>query len=123
MSMRTSHDSGASYQRLDNGKPTHGDDPMRGVWYSADSRCGYWTDDWQKVANGDGIPCCPVCSCPGMQTTAKDWIDGCIRFEKEGHPRYVQYVLSRKEDCAKIDGVLWMESYRTFADDKSKGCD
>lgn len=86
-----------SYQRIKDGRQTNADDQLRGVWYSAG--CGYWTDDWDKVASKPGIPKCPTCGCPGMQTEYSQWIAGARRFEKEDHPGYMRFLQDRKENC------------------------
>lgn len=82
---------------------TRSRDPQRFVWYSA--YCGYWTDNWNTLATvGSGIPCCPHCFCPGMQTTYEAWMAGATRFEQGvgtsiQRPRYVEWVNTRKEVC------------------------
>ena len=86
------------FLRLTDGTPTTIDDPERGVWYAIG--CGYWTDDWTKLKTfGPGIPCCPGCGCPGMQSEYRIWIDSAQRFEASGNERYLEYVLQSKEQC------------------------
>jgi hypothetical protein len=79
---------------------TTGDDPERAVWYSA--RCGYWTDDWGKLAKvGPGVPACPSCGCPGMITTAKEWLSNVLAYAKESNqPDYPAAVEAGKEQCS-----------------------
>lgn len=101
-------------QRLDNGLPVHADDPERGVWYSAGT-CGYWTDDWAKLDNRNGIPCCPSCKCPGMQITARDWFDGAQKYEDAGNPSYVEFVVTMKEVCYGPGRLPFMSRYKLFA--------
>lgn len=85
------------YQRIHDGAVTTADDPERGIWYSI--RCGYWTDDWSKLkAVGPGIPVCPKCQSPGMQTTAKDRAAGVEQWAKD-HPNYEHEINAKKERC------------------------
>lgn len=119
--MRSDLDPHASFQRLDNGRPTNADDPLRGVWYSSGGSCGYWTDDWQKVANGGGIPCCPVCRCPGMQATFREWMEGAERFQAEGHPHYVEFLSFHKERCTRDENRSFMLQYDAFSKSKEQG--
>lgn len=107
-----------SYQRIDNGEVTTADDPARGVWYPAGS-CGYWTDDWSKLGNRGGIPCCPHCGCPGMQTTAKNWFDGAEKFEKDDHPHYCAFLADSKEHCAGRGASSFMQRYEEFAAERA----
>lgn len=92
-------------------------DPERGVWYS--TLCGYWTDDWEKLGssrsgglltikapNGEvakvtapGFPVCPRCGAPGMQATYGEWIEAAEKYESEGHPGYVEGLVSGRETC------------------------
>lgn len=84
-----------SYQTMD-GELTNVKDPNRSVWYSA--HCGYWTDDWDKVARKK-IPVCPHCDCPGFYGSFSEWDHGVKKYEKDGHPQYSEFVDSRKEKC------------------------
>ncbi len=100
------------YQRIDNGQATTVDDPKRGIWYSA--HCGFWTDDWTTLkAMPVGIPCCPDCGCPGMQTNAEDWHGGADRFQAEGNPRYTEFLALRKEKCGGR-GFGFMSAYKDW---------
>ena len=121
------------YQLLSSGRSTTADDPERGIWYASNfDRCGYWTDDWTKlktfgggvklttpngVVDSPGVPGCPNCGCPGMQTTYRSWMRGAESHEKDkGKPHYVAYLKSRKEVCGKtwLDGG-WTDNYEHFA--------
>ena len=95
------------------GEVTDQNDPERGLWYSSfTDKCGYWTDDWTKLALvGPGIPVCPVCGCVGMQTTAGQWDRDVSEFEANGHPHYRSYVASRKERCLERASGGWKASY------------
>ncbi len=88
----------AEYFKFNSHVPTTADDPERGIWYSAS--CGYWTDDWSKLATiGPAIPCCPKCGCPGMHCTAEEWLGGAATFEVKGMSRYLECVTMHKERC------------------------
>lgn len=87
----------SKHVRLD-GKGTHENDPLRGIWYSA--QCSYWTDDWDALSLIDGrIPCCPDCKSVGMQTTARDWFQGAEIFQAQGNPEYVEWINKIKGSC------------------------
>lgn len=75
---------------------TTADDPDRMIWYSVG--CGYWTDAWDLVAAAPGVPRCPSCGAPGMQTTAADWDGGVAAYDKE-HPGYAALIADAKEKC------------------------
>lgn len=93
-----------------NGDAVSADDPQRGVWYGM---CTFWTDDWDKVADGrGGIPCCPVCGAPGMQATAKVWFSGAAKHQANGNPGYVNFVNQSKEQCKRP--MKFMEWYRQW---------
>lgn len=80
------------------GRDATADDPKRLIWYS--TRCFYWTDDWSKLKKyGPGIPCCPRCGTPGMQTTAEEWFRSIAAHETDGHPGYAATVVAGKEKC------------------------
>ena len=83
------------YYRLD-GHLATSDDPLREIFYSA--YCGYWTDDWSQL-KVIGVPGCPMCGCPGYQTTYDSWMKGAEAFESDGHPDYVEFLLDQKEIC------------------------
>ena len=86
------------------GNTVAADDPKRMLWYSAS--CGYWTDDWSTLCKlGPGIPCCPICGCPGMQAAAGEWFDGATEYEK-GHPGYLAFLNENKETCLKRKGGM-----------------
>lgn len=88
----------AIYRTL-NGRPCTDSAPERGIWYSAG--CTFWTDDWSALRSfGPGIPCCPDCGAPGMQTDAKDWEGGAAKFEQQGNPGYVVFLTGYKGVCA-----------------------
>jgi len=101
----------AKYLDLGTGDELSADDAQRGVWYSA-GQCGYWTDDWSKLSDVGGIPCCPECHMLGMQIEYQKWIDGATKYAKD-HPGYVEFCLSHKEICgAKLPGKpSWMDRY------------
>lgn len=85
------------------GSPVGASNPNRLMWHSA--MCGYWTDDWSKLKRfGPGIPCCPVCHCPGMQTTMKDWDKGSVEHDKK-HPGYLAFLNENKEVCFGRGGL------------------
>lgn len=86
------------------GRSTTATDPGRLIWYSA--HCGYWTDDWSLLKTiGPGIPCCPVCSCPGMQTSAGDWETGAKNFDTE-QPGYLAFLNGHKAHCFGKTGMM-----------------
>lgn len=87
-----------SHQYIDtHGRPTTADDPTRMMWYS--SLCTYWTDDWSKLKQfGPGIPCCPHCRCPGMQSMMKHW-DGGVKTQESTQPGYASFLSGCKETC------------------------
>ena len=93
------------------GDPTTSDDPQRGIWYAAGGTCGYWTDDWSKLSTRGGIPCCPECGCPGMQTIAADWFNVPKEFLKTS-PRYDEWLLLSKEQCGH--GISFLVRYRDW---------
>ncbi len=105
----------SSYQRISDGSVTTVDDPERGIWYSA-GRCGYWTDNWEKLATHGkhGIPCCPHCGAVGMQANAKDWFACAERFQNEGNPRYLEFLDHSKEQCTGRRGKAFLERYADF---------
>ena len=91
------------YQTLE-GRSTHKNDPKRGVWYASNTDwCGYWTDEWTMLRLvGPGIPACPHCGCVGLQTTYGSWIKDATNFETDGgHPRYVEFLLTRRNVCSR----------------------
>ena len=108
-----------SFLLLDTGEETTADDPARGIWYSANNHCGYWTDDWNKIGESGGIPICPKCGCPGMQITANKWFDSAEKFQIN-KPHYVAFLESRKESCLQEDGFTanWMNSYAAFVEQR-----
>jgi hypothetical protein len=92
-----------------NGHNANKDDPQRLVWYG---RCGYWTDDWGKLAKtastiaSSGIPCCPKCGIVGMQCSAGDWESGAKEYDKK-EPGYLKFLNDSKENClALLGGML-----------------
>lgn len=103
------------YMRLDTGRETTADDPLRGIWYSA-GHCGYWTDDWNKVAQVKlgGIPTCPHCSAVGLQIDAENWFDGSRRFEERGNPRYQEFLRATKEKCEGREAGGYVSIYHRF---------
>ena len=95
----------AKYITLD-GEVTTKDDPNRGVWYGP---CGYWTDDWNRLARGittGTIPSCPICHVPGFQIPYKEWISGAQKYEREGNLRYVEYLERIKQFCTRKASML-----------------
>lgn len=104
----------ANYQTLD-GLETTDQDKTRGVWYSANVGCGYWTDNWDKLEKiGMGIPCCPVCHSVGFQTTWEKWMDSISRFEAQGHPSYLTFCLEIQEKCGAVINALWISRYEAW---------
>jgi hypothetical protein len=90
------------------GNQTKADDRHRLIWYSA--TCGYWTDDWEKLASnktdrGHGIPCCPTCRMVGMQVEAGNWFDGAAMYDRE-QPGYLEFLNSQKETCHGRVGLM-----------------
>jgi hypothetical protein len=72
---------------------------MNYIWYAA-GQCGYWTNDWSKLAKtAGGIPCCPQCGAVGFQCTEQEWLGGAEKLEMNGHPKYVQFLIDEKELC------------------------
>lgn len=83
--------------RTESGEKTTADDPKRVLWYS--SRCGYWTDDWDKLTKvGPGIPACPHCQAVGFQTTAENWDRGIDAYEAQD-PGYKERL--KQEQCSR----------------------
>ena len=78
------------------GKPVSATDPTRFVWYGIRG-CGYWTDDQSKLTRA-GIPVCPHCGAPGMQTTAGQWDSSVAEYDAK-NPGYAAFVSSGKEKC------------------------
>lgn len=79
------------------GTPTTDNDPQRMMWYS--SLCSYWTDDWLKLKTfGPGIPCCPRCGCPGMQSMMLHWDNGARQLDSK-QPGYYLFLQDVKEKC------------------------
>lgn len=101
------------FQTMD-GDITNESDPKRAVWYSL--MCGYWTDDWTKLAKvGSGIPCCPVCHCPGCYGTIEEWFDGINEHDKN-YPGYHEFITGIKEKCLGRKGGT--EAMKKFAPTK-----
>lgn len=73
------------------------DDPSRYVFYSA--KCTYWTDDFSKLGRTKfGIPCCPICSSVGFQTTFEEWMTAALEHATRlNEERYCGYIESLKE--------------------------
>jgi hypothetical protein len=84
------------------GKSVKADDPQRLVWYGV--RCTYWTDDFNKLKpRGPGIPTCPHCGSPGMQTEYADWEQSAADYERDRpHPNYAAFLMSYKEQCMPV---------------------
>lgn len=109
----------SKYRRLDTGESVAADDPERGIWYSAG--CGYWTDDWSQLSCfGAGIPCCPHCNCPGMQTTAREWFVVLPEFLRS-HPRYDEWLPISDKHCSRADNISFMEAYEMWRDSGMRG--
>jgi hypothetical protein len=90
------------------GQPTTADDPLREVWYSA--QCCYWTDDWSKLKKfGSGIPCCPQCGSPGMQTMFQHWDKGVqeVDAREKGYALFLQDVKEKCYGRGNGIGMLW----------------
>jgi hypothetical protein len=102
------------FMRL-NGKITKGSDILRGVWYASSVKCGYWTDDWDKLNIAKhGIPTCPHCGCPGMQCSAEKWLTVPIEYLKK-HPFYDEWLRISKERCRSVENFsyeMWLFSNR-----------
>lgn len=80
------------------------DDPKRAVWYSA--RCTFWTDDWSRLALvGPGIPCCPHCKCPGMQTDWEDWMNGVEGYDAK-NPGYKSFIMGLLDKCSRKENDI-----------------
>jgi hypothetical protein len=88
----------------ENGNPTTKDDPARALWYAF--RCGYHTDDWDKLKKfGPGIPCCPCCGGPGFVTTVTNW-DRVVAKYDAMHPGYAGIVRQCFEKCHDLVGGI-----------------
>lgn len=103
------------FQRVRDGVATTADDPERGVWYSIG--CGYWTDDWTALGETKlGIPVCPRCGCPGMIIAYNHWMYAAEMHQGSGHPRYVEWLKTRKNVCGgrgyalNIEYLKWLET-------------
>jgi len=94
---------------LASGKETTATDPHRIVWYSA-TGC-MWTDDWNKLDTRLGIP---ACGAVGMMATAVDWFAGAQQFERDGHPRYEEFVRAVSGRC--VHPVPWLAAYAEWRD-------
>lgn len=101
------------------GRKVGPDDPARMIWYGL---CTYWTDDWNHVA-GNGVPHCPHCGSPGFIATARDWLEGALKFEAEGRegqgepgpkPGYVEFLSSFREVCSGRRGPNTLDSYELW---------
>jgi hypothetical protein len=104
----------SDYRKLDTGELTTADDPQRGVWYPASSACGYWTDDWSRLARSrHGIPCCPHCGCVGMQITAVEWLAVPQEFLLK-YPDYDKWLLEIKETCLRGTDKTFMAAYEAW---------
>lgn len=86
------------------GAPTHKNDPERAVWYSAG--CTYWTDNWRRLGQTRNIPVCPFCGCVGYIIEMSRWMAEAVKFEEEGHPRYVEFLKQSKEKYHTAGGAL-----------------
>ena len=93
------------------GEPVAADDPDRQIWYGV--HCGFWTDDWSLLKKvGSGIPSCPTCGNVGCQTSAEDWDNGVLGFDKE-NPGYAAFLNANKSTCLRSRGGLvkaWKDS-------------
>lgn len=85
--------------KTESGKSTTHDYPDRLIWYGTRD-CSFWTDNFAHLRYFSGIPICPTCHIPGMQTTARVWFDGAKEFQTM-HPRYVEFLNYIKERCLK----------------------
>jgi hypothetical protein len=80
------------------GQPTAADNPNRMMWYSA--RCTFWCDDWSLLkSTGPGIPCCPQCGCPGMQTEYAKWERSAKRYDEQAAEGYLTFLQEVKNKC------------------------
>lgn len=82
----------------EDGKDTTADDPNRLIWYAI--HCGYWTDDWGKLAKiGPGIPCCPVCKCVGCSVEFKLWEYSSKAHDLSNNPGYHKFLMDNMAKC------------------------
>lgn len=90
------------------GEPTTAQDEQRVIWYSA--QCTFWTDDWSLLKTvGPGIPCCPHCMMPGMQTMFKHWDKGAKEMDTR-EPGYYTFLQDVKDKClgkGQAIGKIW----------------
>lgn len=121
------------YIELGTGRELEPDDPDRGVWYSNNPSCAYWTDDWDLLGRTspdddkpkdartagwkDGIPCCPYCSAPGMQIRYHEWMTKARGFEEKANPRYVEFVLLCRERCGQLSQRTFLQRYNDYVKD------
>lgn len=54
------------------------------VWYGV---CRHWTEDWDALAGGGGIPKCPIDGAPGFHAD-ETWWPSVDAYEANGHPGY-----------------------------------
>jgi hypothetical protein len=90
----------------ENGEKCTGDDPARLLWHGS---CGYWTDDWDKLAKQGNLPVCPTCNGPGYQAKADAWFGGADKYERNGHPRYREWLETSRETCGRPEYQSWLE--------------
>ena len=103
------------------GNVTTVSDDSREIWYSMSSKCGYWTDDWDKLdcQTNQGIPSCPECKLVGMQTTIKKWLDNAKKYQDQGNQRYVEFLQNIKESCG--NGIDLLTRYQKWLNDNETG--
>lgn len=115
----------SEYRLLDTGKRVTEHHPDRGVWYAADGKCGYWTDDWSALKLSGPIPCCPHCGCPGMQITWSKWIHGAEVFEKHDPPNsdgYTKFLMETKGICGANTKKSFMERFEEWRKNQQQTC-
>lgn len=67
--------------------------------------CGYWTDDWDKLANRPGIPLCPGCGAPGFVQPEAEWWKQVDAYEAAGASGYRKTVEADKEKCSRVKAL------------------
>lgn len=108
------------------GRGTTETDPNRQMWYATSGKCGYWTDDWQKLNVESTVPRCPRCGCPGMQSSMKNWLAASLDYQigkgnpglrADENPGYVEFTQLNKEQCwsNSITGGTWIGRYKHWA--------
>jgi hypothetical protein len=65
------------------------------IWFR---ECGYWTDDWSKLGNRNGMPVCPICEKPGLHLELDLFLNTIKSIDAET-PGVAQFILSTNETC------------------------